>query len=402
VPSDASAGTDISDLFSPSGDVKQPVSNSTVRAVLTPTFGGSTVRVHLSNRFGTGPVTFATTTIARKGAGAALTSRPVRLTFRGQSSVTVEPGRDVVSDKATFSYKAFQNLAVSTYVSNGAGQPTEHYTARQTSYLTSSGAGDHSADTGGDAFGQHTTTRPFVTGLDVRTRQSARAVVTFGDSITDGYQGQAPAGVPETKEGIDANGRWPDVLGRRLRAGRIPLSVVNAGISGNRVLRDGADGGEMRDVYGPAALKRLSADVLRQSGVTTVILFEGINDLGQDASVTAQQLIAGYRTLIKRMHAAHLRVLQGTLTPSGGASGGEYGTAATEGKRQAVNTWIRTKSTADGVIDFDAAVRDPSDRSRIDPRYDGGDHLHFNLAGYKRMGRAVKLKQLRRPRLKPS
>ncbi len=395
VPSDASAGSDIADVFSASGDLKEPVNNSTVRAVLTPTMAGSTVRVHLSNRFGTVPVTFSRTTIARKGDGAALGGTPATLTFGGKRAVTVAPGRDVVSDAARFGYGAFQTLAVTTYVSSNAGKPTEHFTARQTSYQTAAGTGDHSTDSSSAAFSQHTTTRPFVTGLDVRTNKPAGAVVTFGDSITDGYQGQSPAGVPETKEGIDANGRWPDVLGRRLRAARIPLSVVNAGISGNRVLRDPSQGGQ-RDTNGPAAIHRLGVDVLRQSGVTTVILLEGGNDLGQDPAAGSQEIIDGYRQLITRLHAAHLRVLQVTLTPMGGA-GRRYGTAETNAKRQAINTWIRTKSPADGVIDFDKAVRDPADPSRINPKYDGGDHLHYNLAGYKRLGDTVRLSQLRRP-----
>lgn len=396
VPSDASAGSDIADLFSASGDFKQPVNNSTVRAVLTPSMAGSTVRVHLSNRYGAVPVTFGHTTIAHKGSGAALVGAPATLTFGGRRAVTVAPGRDVVSDAARFGYGSFQTLAVTTYVSSNAGKPTEHFTARQTSYQTPAGTGDQSTDSTGLVFVQHTTTRPFVTGLDVRTSKPAGAVVAFGDSISDGYQGQGPAGVPETKEGIDANGRWPDVLGRRLRAARIPLSVLNTGISGNRVLRDPVEG-DQRDTNGPAAIHRLKPDVLRQSGVTTVILAEGGNDLGQGPVAGTQEIIDGYRTLISRMHAARLRVLQGTLTPMGGASSGAYGTAETNAKRQTINTWIRTKSPADGVIDFDKVVRDPADPSRINPAYDGGDHLHYNLIGYKRIGDAVRLSQLRRP-----
>src|SRR3954452_1641700 len=393
VPSDSSPGTDISDLFSPSGDLKGTVSDATVRAILTPTLGGSTVRVHLSNRFGSAPVTFASTTIARRAEGATIATAPTTVTFGGGRSVTVPAGGDVVSDRTAFSYRAFQDLAVSTYVSDDAGKPTEHYTARQTSYLTANGAGDHTGDAAAAPFTQHTTTRPFVTGLDVRAR--ARTLVTFGDSITDGYQGQGPAGVPETAEGIDANGRWPDVLGRRLRAAALPLSVANAGISGNRVLRDGSEGGN-RDTYGPSALKRLDLDAIGQPGATTVIVLEGINDLGQSPNADPAALEAGYTELIGRLHAAGLRVVQGTLTPSGGASDA-YGTADTDAKRRAVNDWIKTTGGADAVVDFDAAVRDPSDPSRIDPRYDGGDHLHFNLAGYKRMGEAVKLTELGAP-----
>jgi lysophospholipase L1-like esterase len=403
VPSDASQGTDIADAFAPSGEnspgnVKQPVNNASVRALLTPSVGGSLVRVHLSNRFGSVPVTFARTSIGKQSSGADLAGPPVAVTFRGKPSVTVPPGKDVVSDQVAFSYAAFKNLAVSTYVSGDVGKATEHYTARQRSYFTTSGAGDHAGDKDGSAYSLHNSTRPFVTGLDIRASKPLGSVVAFGDSITDGYQGQ-PAGVPETAEGLDANGRYPDVLGRRLRAAKLPLSVVNTGISGNRVLRDGGVGNSNRDTNGPAALKRLPADVLKQAAATTVIWLEGINDLGQDPAADPAAIIAGYQQGIARMHAAGLRVLMGTLTPSGGATGAEssYGSADVEAARQTINSWIRTQKVADGVIDFDAAVRDPGDPSRINPAYDGGDHLHFNLAGYKKMGDTIRLAQLARP-----
>jgi lysophospholipase L1-like esterase len=403
VPSDASRGSDIADLFAPSGEsspgnVKQPVNNASVRAILTPSVRGSLVRVHLSNRFGSVPVTFARTSIGKQAGGADLAQPPTPVTFRGKPSVTVPPGEDVVSDPVVFSYAAFENLAVSSYVSGDVGKPTEHYTARQTSYFTANGAGDHTGDKAGSAYSLHNSTRPFVTGLDIRTTTPLGSVVAFGDSITDGYQGQS-AGVPETAEGLDAGGRYPDVLGRRLRAAHLSLSVVNTGISGNRVLRDGGVGNSNRDTNGPAALKRLSPDVLAQAGATTVIWLEGINDLGQDPAASPTEIIAGYQQGIAKMRAAGLRVLMGTLTPSGGASGAEasYGSAQVNTARQQINDWIRTQKVADGVVDFDAAVRDPSDPSRIDPAYDGGDHLHFNLAGYKKMGETVNLAQLRTP-----
>jgi lysophospholipase L1-like esterase len=403
VPSDASRGSDIADMFAPSGEnspgnVKQPVNNASVRAIFTPSVRGSLVRVHLSNRFGSVPVTFARTSIGKQAGGADLAQPPTAVTFRGKPSVTVPPGKDAVSDSVVFSYAAFDNLAVSTYVSGDVGKPTEHYTARQRSYFTTNGAGDHTADKNGSAYSLHNSTRPFVTGLDIRTRSRLGSVVAFGDSITDGYQGQ-PAGVPETAEGLDANGRYPDVLGRRLRAANLPLSVVNTGISGNRVLRDGGVGNSNRDTNGPAALKRINADVLAQAGATTVIWLEGINDLGQDPAASPTEIIAGYQQGIAKMHAAGLRVLMGTLTPSGGASGAEasYGSAQVNAARQQINDWIRTQNVADGIVDFDAAVRDPGDPSRINPAYDGGDHLHFNLAGYRKMGETVNLAQLRRP-----
>jgi len=396
-PSSASGGGQVTDLFGTSGDIKTPVRDSTVRAILTPTLGGSTVRVHLSNRFGRVPVTFAQTAIARRAQGAALiagTSTPV--TFAGRRSVTAAPGRDVVSDPVGFAYEAFQPLAVSVYVSGDAGRPTEHYTARQTSFLTPEGAGDRVGNADGGAFAAKTTTRPFVSRLEVTAPAATGAVVALGDSMTDGYQGQPPGGVPETAEGIDADGRWPDVLGRRLRAAGVPLSVLNAGISGNRVLPTGPADGEGSHVYGPSALRRLDGDVLAQAGATTVILLHGINDLAEPPIASVEALLAGYRSLIDRVHRAGLRVAQGTLTPAGGALNGGYGTAETEERRQAVNAWIRSASPADAVVDFDAAVRDPSAPWRIHPAYDGGDHLHLNLAGYRAMGNAVPLSALAR------
>jgi len=169
-----------------------------------------------------------------------------------------------------------------------------------------------------------------------------------------------------------------------------PLAVLNAGITGNRVLHD-ATAGNNPDVFGPAAGHRLDADVLAQAGVTTVILLEGINDLLMSPTVTEAELIIGHRDLIDRLHASGLRVLHGTLTPTGGYADAP---ADTEAKRQAVNAWIREQSPADAVIDFDAVVRDPADPSRINPAFDGSDHLHFNLAGYRAMGSAVPLEPL--------
>lgn len=395
-PSDASRGTDTSDSFNTddydqSMNPKSVTRNETTRAILTPTFGGSTTRVRLSNRFGTVPVTFVHATIAHRSMQAALVpDTTVPLTFGGAQHVTVAAGHDVVSDPVGFSFEAFQPLAVSVYVAGDVGKPTEHYTARQTSYLTPEDAGDHTGDVDGDAFTQRTTTRPFVTGIDVLA-PGVGAVVTLGDSITDGFQEPTPTGA-ESQDSLDTDGRWPDVLARRLLAANRPLSVLNVGIAGNGVLRDGTALGS--DVFGPAAIRRLDTDVLSQAGVTTVIVLEGINDLAAPPTPTVEEMQGGYRTMIDRMHSRGLQVLLGTMTPFGGFEGVA---PDTEAKRLAVNAWIRKGSPADGMIDFDAAVRDPADPSRINPVFDGGDHLHFNLAGYLAMGNAVPLEMIRDP-----
>lgn len=389
-PSDASLGTDDMDSYDMSMNPKSVVRDETIRAILTPTFGGTTARIRLSNRFGTVPVTFAQATIARRASGPALVpGTTVPLTFSGDRSVTLTPGQDVLSDPVEFAVQAFESLAVSMYVAGDIGKPSEHDVARQTSYLTPEGAGDHTSDVDESAFTERTTSRPFVSGVEVLAPLSDSAVAAVGDSITDGYQA-VPAGAPETVEGIDADGRWPDDLARRLAAAGRPMSVLNLGIAGNRVLQDSVVGGQP-DVQGDALIRRLDADVLTQSGVTTVIWLEGVNDLLMSPNATVEQLTGGYREVIDRLHAQGLRVLLGTLTPAGGNSSAPPGF---DDARQAVNTWIRQESPADGVVDFDAAVRDPADPSRINPAYDGSDHLHFNLAGYQAMADAVPLELL--------
>ena len=269
------------DQYDASRNAKWVTRNETTRAILTPTFGGSTTRVRLSNRFGTVPVTFTQSTIALRASEAALVpGTTASLTFGGDQSATAAPGQDVVSDPVGFSFEAFQPLAVSVDVAGNVGKPTEHFTARQTSYLTPEDAGDHTEDIDGRAFTLRTTARPFVSGIDVLASLSTGAVVALGDSLTDGYQEPA-SGPPEAREGIDADGRWPDVLARRLVAAGRLLSVLNVGLSGNRLLQDGT-AGDNPDLDGPAAIRRLDADVFSQAGVTTVILVRGQQRLADD------------------------------------------------------------------------------------------------------------------------
>lgn len=389
-PSDSDSATDASvDTFA--GGPSQ-----TFRMIITPHLGGRTIRVHLSNRFGSQPVTFGGVTIASAAGGAALVPGSVRpVTFNHSASVTVPAGKDVVSDPVRFTVVAFHNLAVSMYLAGYPGLPTEHFTARQTSYYTPPAAGDDASSPSAAAFTEHTTARYYVDGLDVMAPRDVGSVVAFGDSITDGYQASSGAVVPETASTLNTNGRWPDDLQRRLIAARDGrISILNAGISGNRIL----EGGQI-PMFGPSGLSRFRVDALDQAGVTEVIVLEGINDIGQ-SSATAAQLEAGYDQLVTAAHAAHLEIVLGTLTPAGSASGVEqsYGGAQSEQTREAVNTWIRSgASRANGFIDFDAAVRNPADPSEILPAYNGGDGLHFNLAGYQAMANAVELSKLAVP-----
>jgi len=218
----------------------------------------------------------------------------------------------------------------------------------------------------------------FLARVEVIAPPNAYAIVAIGDSITDG-----------TASGLDANHRWPDRLARRLAGAGMRTAVLNAGIGGNRVLVEG---------NGPSALSRFDRDVLDQPGASYVVVLEGINDIGQareQPQPGAAELIAAHKALIERAHARGLRIFGATLTPFQGAN---YWTSAGEAKRQALNEWIRTSKAYDAVLDFDAAVRDPDQPSKLLARYDPGDHLHLNAAGYEAAADTIDLALFRAER----
>lgn len=352
--------------------------DQTARMILTPHLGGTQIRVRLSNRFGTVPVSFGAASVGlRRGPGADLVAGSRRpLTFGGAGTVAVQAGEDVVSDPVTLRIKPSSDLAVSVFASGATGPATEHAVGQQTSWFTPPGSGDHTGEDAGAAFTLPTKARYFVSGVDVRVTAAVGAVVALGDSITDGFGGPP-----------DGDDRYPDLLARRLASppaagGR--LSVVNAGISGNHVLTDGPL------MAGPSALDRLERDVVDVPGVSDVIVLEGVNDLG--LNTPAGKVIDGLHQIVSRLHAAGLGVQLGTLLPFGGPAA-----SPADAARQEVNRWIRGPSTgADGVIDFDAAVRDPADPQRMAAAFDSGDHLHPNAAGRRAMAAAVDLAALRR------
>jgi lysophospholipase L1-like esterase len=363
-----------------------PYANQTVRVVLNPHRGGSRLLLRLSNRFGTGPLTIDRVTVARRRSGASLIAsslQPVR--FRGGRSVTVPRGADLSSDPVRLRFGAFADLAVSIHLRGLSGPSTVHSLANETaSYVAS---GDATRTASGAGFGSPSQAWPFLTGVAVRAPRRVRTLVALGDSITDGF------GSSFARRRGRRNTRWPDVLARRLERRDAPFSMVNAGISGNRLRLDGS-----LSIFGPSALSRLDSDVLAVPGVSTAIVLEGINDLGQPPPATSRDVISALRQVILRLRFAGLRVLVGTLTPAGGNARPSYGSAEANARRLAVNRWIRRNGLADGVIDFDAAIRDPARPSRMRPAYDTGDHLHPNARGYRRMAAAIPLSLLARPR----
>jgi lysophospholipase L1-like esterase len=353
--------------------------NQTLRQIVHTSIGGERARVVLSNVFGTRPLDIGGAHLALGAKGSAIVAGSNRpLTFGGLSRVTIPAGAVLVSDPVALAVPALGDVAIDLFFPGDTGASpsplTVHAASRQTNHLSS--AGDHL----GAAELPGATAVPawaFLARLEVSAPERVGAIVALGDSITDGFNSTS-----------DTNNRWPDHLARRLSAAGSPMGIMNLGIDGNRVLLDGA---------GVSALARFDREVLAQPGVTHVFVLEGINDLGIGALFmdgprpTIEQLIAGHRQIIARARSKGLKVIAGTLLPYEGTAFPGYFTPEGEAIRQAFNQWLRTGKEYDGVVDFDAAVRDPSQPTKVLPKYDSGDHLHPSDAGYKAMADAFEL-----------
>lgn len=380
------------------GTLSQPPVEQTLRIQVRPLAAGTTARFRLSNRFGLGPVTFGAATVGRQLEGASVVDGTLRsLTFAGQRRVTIPKGAEVLSDPVRITFRRFQKLLVSVHVVGSPGPATQHGISEQRTWQTAPLTGDHTSDLTGKGFVATPfgvvpalpQSIPYLTGVDVIAPRSHGAVVTFGDSITDGTEAEVLPFLL-SQDNIDAFVSYPDQLADRIAAAGLPFSVANAAISGNQLLKDSPF-----PIFGKSGLSRFSRDALDRPGVTTVILLEGTNDIGMGLA-TRDQLVAGYEQAIAAAHARGVKILIGTLTPMGGTiQPPRYGMLG-EPVRTAVNSWIRSQTLADGVIDFDKAVRDPEQPTRILPAYDGGDHLHFSAAGYRAMAAAVPLATLQR------
>ncbi|MFB4295131.1 GDSL-type esterase/lipase family protein [Actinomadura sp. NTSP31] len=377
--------TDGSVPFDPSlGAVPTSLTDQTVRMVISPHVGGASLRLHLSNRFGNAPVAFGRVTVGLQEQGGPAVGDPRPVTFSGAESVTVPGGRDVVSDPVALTFSAFTPLSVSIYLPKSTTAVTKHWNANATSYYSDQGAGDLSTQTSGARFTNRTLSWLFVDGLDVMA--PARAIAAFGDSITDGFVGGSPLSIPADRSAADKNGRYPDDLQRRATDAGRAISVVNAGIGSNQLL------GSLGLMDGPSGLSRFQADALDIPGAGGIIVLEGINDLGLGSGVTPTQLQAGYTRLIGKAHASGKKIWLGTITPAANALIDGTATAPnSENYRQQVNAWIRGQALADGVIDFDAALRDPAHHSQLLPEYASPDNLHPSLRGYQKMADAVPL-----------
>jgi len=352
------------------------LAGQTLRQVVRPTLAGHRLRVTFSNVFGDGPVTLASVQVALSAGDSAIQPASARsLTFNQSPSATIPPGAMIVSDPIFFVVTPSANLAVTVQFATVPPAITGHPGSRMTSFIQAGDAVAAPALPGA----KRTDHWYFLSGIEVETDSSAAAIAVLGDSLTDGRGSTT-----------NQNDRWPDRLSHRLQANPTTahIAVLNQGLGGNRVLRDG---------LGPAALARFERDVLAHPGVRWLIVLEGINDIGTavaarakgEPAATAADLIAAYQEMITRAHARGIRVYGGTIMPFEGFA--TYYNATSEADRQAVNAWIRTSGAFDGVIDFDAIARDPANPSRLSAAVDGGDHLHLSAAGYKIIAEAIDL-----------
>ncbi|WP_156994477.1 SGNH/GDSL hydrolase family protein [Pseudonocardia acaciae] len=359
----------------------------TLRLIVRGSVGGDGARIRLSNAFGTSDLEIGAAYIARRAEGAAIapgTSR--RLSFDGHPSVTIAPGGEVTSDASNLAVEPLSDLAVSVYLPRPAKACTDHFPALQTSYVTRPGP-----DVGGASgfpFATALMSWPFLTAVEVRRPGPARAVVAVGDSLVDGAASTH-----------DTNRRWPSILAVRLQHdhGANATAVLNHGIIGNRLLFPSPPD---RPFHGPAGMARFEHGALSLTGVRYVIASFGINDIGFGGSVTppaeqvtAAQLIEGFSEIATLARRNRITMIGSTITPFEGAlSGPGFHTAEKERVRSQVNHWIRRSNTFDHVVDFDAVLRSRTRPSRLDTRFDSGDHLHPNDAGHHAMAEVFDLR----------
>ncbi len=362
------------DFLFPMG-IPAQLQGQTVRQTARLSLGGNQLRVRLSNAYGDRPVRIGAASVA-----AAPGEMPISLAFDGQAEVVIAPGQERLSDPLGLATRDLQAVQVSVYVPERLRLRTFHWDGRQTASI---GGGDQTRAPVLEATST-TTARLFLTGIDVRAGASARSVVVIGDSITDGATAS-----------LDRDQRWTDHLAARLAPRGV--AVVNAGISGGRLLRDG---------MGDAAISRFRRDVLDPPGVASVIVLIGINDIAWPGTAFARgepaptlpELQAGYRRLVERAHARGVRILGATLPPFAGALPGtplaDYYQPNKDILRHQLNAWLRNDGPFDAVIDLDAALRDPARPERLAPAFDSGDHLHPGDAGNQAMADAVDLQAL--------
>jgi len=341
--------------------------DKTLRQIVHTSISGTAARVQLSNAFGSKAIQVSDVHIAKRTSGSSVdTASDHAVQFGGQSSFSIAAGAVAISDSIDFPVAALSDVAVSFYLADSSGANTYHQQGTQTNYATSGDVSGNKDLSNTNDIGSYY----LLANLDVKNTAALGAVVTLGASITDGVASNG-----------DDNRRWPNDLAVRLNTAGAVVGVLNQGISGNRLLADGA---------GQSAPNRFTRDVINQPDVKWVIFSDDpINDLGS-GSTNGDQLITGLKQLVASAHSAHLKYLCSTLTPFEGAGGWS---PAGETARGQINAFIRSAdSGCDGIVDQDTATHDPQNPTKYLPAYDAGDHLHPNEAGLQAIANAVDLK----------
>ncbi|MCU7696531.1 SGNH/GDSL hydrolase family protein [Acinetobacter sp. AYS6] len=361
--------------------IPEQISNQTIKQVSQISLGGEAVRLVFTNQYGEQPLYIDKTTVGLvKGQSLKLKSTyPVY--FSGKLKAQILPGKQLISDPIHLSVPNHSQLMVNSFIQKPTTFKTFHWDAKQTSWII---AGNQTANLNVPTTAQTTTARLLLSAIEVKQKHKAHVVAVIGDSITDGATAT-----------LDANARWTDFLAKRLSPHQV--AVINSGISGNRLLNDG---------MGDSALKRLKSEVFQYSGVKTLIVLVGINDISWPGTAFApkqqipsfEALTEGYQRVVKEAHKQGIQVIGATLLPFSGALPNtpldNYYQPNKDELRQRINQWMRTSHTFDGVLDLDEGLKDPKHLDRLNPIYDSGDHLHPNDRGNQHMANLVHLDQM--------
>ncbi|TMU83471.1 SGNH/GDSL hydrolase family protein [Bacillus sp. BHET2] len=351
------------------GTSHKEFNNQTIRMIVHPHVDGKKVRLRVSNTFSNEPLAIEEVHVAiSKNAADIEPDTDHQVKFGGKSTVTIPPGERKYSDSISIEMSGNKGLAVSLYVKGKSGPVTWHPVSMQTTYIS---GGNDVSNSDSSAFNKREEAWFWLDGVDIIADPSVKgSVVVMGSSIANGNHST-----------VNANHRWTDYLAKRLKQENTGMTVLNAGISANHLINNPPENGDN-------ALARLERDVFNQSGVKSLILHQGLNDIRHHPEYDADKIIERMKQIIDSTHDQGLTIYGGTLTPFKGS--GMF-TSQGEETRQEVNHWIRTSGEFDGVIDFDKAMRNPDEPSRYLTKYDSGDHLHPNDAGYKRMAETVDL-----------
>ncbi|MFY5899167.1 SGNH/GDSL hydrolase family protein [Acinetobacter pittii] len=362
-------------------NIPEQISNQTIKQISQISLGGEAVRLVFTNQYGDQPLSIDKTTVGIFKGQSLKAKSAYPVYFSGKIKAQILPGKQLISDPIQLPVSDHAQLMVNTFIQKPTTFKTFHWDAKQTSWLIT---GNQTANLNTPSSAKTTTARLLLSAVEVKPKRKAHVVAVIGDSITDGASAT-----------LDANTRWTDFLAKRLSPHQV--AVINSGISGNRLLTDG---------MGDSALDRLKKEIFQYSGVKTLIVLVGINDISWPGTAfapkqqipTFEALTQGYKGVVDEAHRQGVQVIGATLLPFSGALPNtpldNYYQPNKDELRQRINHWIRTSHTFDGVLDLEQGLKDPKHPDRLNPIYDSGDHLHPNDRGNQQMANLVHLNQL--------